>query len=129
MSQASDREALETDLVAWGRVIVLETSGRISRLPRRVSVGFVQDTDGALLIAASHESADWARNLQADPACSVERDGVREARRAVQLEGDGRDQAVRSLILKYGTPSERLGAGPAFRLERVEPPMPIVRSG
>ena len=29
----------------------------------------------------------------------------------------GRSDAIVALILRYGTPAERLGAGPAFRLE------------
>jgi hypothetical protein len=35
---------------------------------------------------------------------------------AEPLDGPERARAVRELILRYGTPAERLGAGPAFRL-------------
>ena len=35
---------------------------------------------------------------------------------AEPLPEPGRQEAVRALILKYGTPAERLGWGPAFRL-------------
>lgn len=117
----SDHVALEADLVAWGRVISLETRGRHSGLLRRVTVGFVEATDGSLLVAASAESTGWAQNLLRDPTCRVSRQGVTEVRRAVVLSGSHHDDAVRALILKYGTPSEALGAGPAFRLESVEP--------
>lgn len=110
--------ALESDLVAWGRVITLETRGRRSGISRQVRIGFVDEADGSLLIAARDENTHWALNLLAEPACRVVREEISEARTAVLLEHDDHDQAVRSLILKYGTPSEVLGAGPAFRLER-----------
>jgi hypothetical protein len=35
---------------------------------------------------------------------------------AHEIEGPERARAIRELILRYGTPSERLGSGPAFRL-------------
>jgi hypothetical protein len=69
-----------------------------------------------LLVAAGDSNADWARNLEMDARCVVtvgERTG---AYRAELLEGPGRNAAVAELILRYGTPSERLGAGPVFRL-------------
>ena len=55
-------------------------------------------------------------NLRATPTCVVERDGDLILRRAVPLDGAVRASAVTRLILKYGAPAERLGAGPAFRL-------------
>ena len=45
---------------------------------------------------------------------------------AERLEGDDHHRAVVALILKYGTPAERLGAGPAFRLL---PGTPATRDG
>jgi hypothetical protein len=33
-----------------------------------------------------------------------------------ELDGADRARAITELILKYGTPAESLGAGPAFRL-------------
>jgi hypothetical protein len=38
---------------------------------------------------------------------------------AEPLEGAAFNHAIRELILKYGTTSERLGRGPAFRLRPV----------
>jgi hypothetical protein len=35
---------------------------------------------------------------------------------AEELDGADHARAVRELILRYGTPSEGLGAGPSFRL-------------
>jgi hypothetical protein len=60
--------------------------------------------------------AHWAANLVADPACTVtfgdrSFDGIAE-----ELEGAEFAMAIRELILRYGTPAERLGSGPAFRI-------------
>jgi len=108
--------SMEADLAAWGKVITLETRGRHSGQPRRVTVGFVEELGAVLLVAAANEASAWARNLIAEPGCHVERDGRRSAYRAIPLVGPARAAVVSALILKYGTPSERLGAGPAFRL-------------
>jgi deazaflavin-dependent oxidoreductase (nitroreductase family) len=108
--------SLEADLASWGKVIRLRTRGHRSGLERTVTIGFVEDDDGSLLVAAASESTAWAANLTATPACVVERDGDLTQRRAVPLDGPERASAVTRLILKYGAPAERLGAGPAFRL-------------
>lgn len=103
-------------LVRWGRVALLETQGRRSGKPRQAQVGFIQGPEGSLLVAAADPDADWALNLLAEPSCRVTI-GAREAAfRAELLDGDEQATAVRELILRYGTPSERLGGGPAFRL-------------
>jgi hypothetical protein len=39
---------------------------------------------------------------------------------ATRLEGAEAHRAVVELILRYGTPAERLGRGPAFRLRAVD---------
>ncbi len=106
-------------MASWGKAIVLRTHGRRSGRPRRVTVGFVEEPDGSLLVAAADPSTHWARNLLADPRCQVVRDGVCHECLATPLGDDEHGAAVTALILKYGTPSERLGAGPAFRLLRV----------
>jgi hypothetical protein len=67
-------------------------------------------------VAAGDPGADWARNLEHEPACRVELEGRAWAAVAEPLEPSERARAVRALILKYGTPAERLGRGPAFRL-------------
>lgn len=108
--------SLEGDLVAWGKVIVLETRGRHSGATRRATVGFLEEDDGVLLVAAADDGAEWARNLIAHTSCRVERDGQLSERIAHRLEGDEHDAVVAGLILKYGTPAERQGGGPAFRL-------------
>jgi deazaflavin-dependent oxidoreductase (nitroreductase family) len=111
-----DLRSLEADLTATGRTITLETRGRASGRPRRVTIGFVAEPDGSLLVAASSDGTHWARNLAAEPACSVEYAGRRLPCQAERLAGSPAHAAVAALILKYGTPAERLGAGPAFRL-------------
>lgn len=107
---------MEADLIAWGKAIRLETIGRRSGQPREVTVGFVEEADGALLVAGSSEQTQWALNLAAQPLCQVELAGLRRAFRAQPLSGADRHAAVSALILKYGAPAELLGAGPAFRL-------------
>jgi deazaflavin-dependent oxidoreductase (nitroreductase family) len=84
-------------------------------------VGFVEEPDGSLLVAAGNPDADWTRNLEAEPRCTVtvgERswDAVAEP-----LEGADAARAVAGLILRYGTPSEGLGRGSAFRLRPLDP--------
>jgi hypothetical protein len=74
-----------------------------------------------MLVAAGSDTADWVLNLRAEPhsrATVAER--TIEYDQAVELEDDERSAAVVALILKYGTPAERLGRGPVFRLSRAE---------
>lgn len=85
----------------------------------RTAVGFAVDDDGSLLVAAGGPEVDWARNLQADPACRLTIGRQIAAYEATRLDGEDHARAVVALILKYGTPAERLGLGPAFRLRRV----------
>lgn len=103
-------------LAAWGKVLLLETTGRVSGAPRQAAVGFVEDPDGSLLVAAGSPTTHWAANLLADPLCHGTIGGVRRAYHAEEIEGSERAQAVAGLILRYGTPAERLGHGPVFRL-------------
>jgi deazaflavin-dependent oxidoreductase (nitroreductase family) len=109
-------DAYGEQLAAWGKVVLLETTGRISGLPRRAAVGFVEEPDGSLLVAAGSPTAAWATNLLADPACHGTVRTARRSYRAEEIDGPDRARAIRELILKYGTPAEGLGAGPAFRL-------------
>jgi hypothetical protein len=67
-------------------------------------------------VAAGEPDADWALNLLANPHAEV-----RIEERAIEvlaepLERDAAAAVVVDLILKYGTPAEGLGRGPAFRL-------------
>ena len=72
-----------------------------------------------MLVAAGSPDASWAANLLAESRCRV---GIGEdAWDAVAepLAGPDAARAVRELILRYGTPAEGLGRGPAFRLARI----------
>lgn len=99
-----------------GDVVVLEVPGRRTGQVRPVAVGYVREPDGSLLVAASSEHADWARNLVAAGRCHATIGDAREAYDATRLPDEERGSVVVALILRYGTPAERLGAGPAFRL-------------
>lgn len=102
------------------RVVGLETHGRNTGLPRPVVVGFVEDPDGSLLVAAQSETTSWALNLLHDAACRVRLGTDRYAATAEPLEPADHRRAVTGLILRYGTPSERLGRGPSFRIRRLD---------
>ena len=105
-------------LVGWGKVVRLETRGRTSGRAGEVAVGYVEDDDGTLLVAAGSEDTGWARNLIADPRCLITLGDEHWPATAELLEGADAASAVRELILRYGTPAERLGRGPVFRLRR-----------
>lgn len=120
-SGPADR-AIGEELADWGTVLLLETRGRTSGDPLIVAVGYIEEPDGSLLVAANDENSHWARNLLAAPACRATREGRTAAYRADHLEGDSRNAAIVALILRYGTPAERLGAGPVFSLVPVPGP-------
>ena len=104
-------------LAAWGKVAMLETIGRKSGKPVRSAVGFIDESDGSMVVAAGSETADWVLNLLANPHGKVRvGDQTMDYDEVVALEGDERSAALVALILKYGTPAERLGRGPVFRL-------------
>lgn len=95
---------------------MLETHGRRSGEGREAIVGFVEEPDGSLLVAAGSPDADWAQNLLADPTAAATVGERTWSVSAELLEGSDAASAVGALILRYGTPSEGLGSGPAFRL-------------
>ena len=108
---------LGEQLAGWGKVIRLETRGRVSGRPVEVAIGYVEEPDGSVLVAAGSPEAAWARNLEADPRCAVVvGDATWPDAVAELLAGTEAQRAVRELILKYGTPAERLGRGPAYRI-------------
>jgi deazaflavin-dependent oxidoreductase (nitroreductase family) len=96
--------------------------GRQSGSSREVTVGYVDEPDGSILVAAGSPNRGWAANLLADPRLTVHAGGRSFAAEAEEL--DDRDprraRAVRELILRYGTPSEALGSGPVFALHPVD---------
>ena len=109
---------MDEDLVAWGRVLRIETTGRVTGRPARAVVGFVEREDGSLVIAAGSPGASWGLNLLHDPACRITIGDATWVAVARPLDGAEHNAAVRDLILRYGTPAEGLGAGPSFELRR-----------
>jgi deazaflavin-dependent oxidoreductase (nitroreductase family) len=112
-------DELGEQLAGWGKVLRLETRGRTTGRPLEVAIGYVEELDGALLVAAGTPETGWARNLDADPDCRIAIGGELRPAVAEPLTGPDASRAVRELILKYGTPAERLGRGPAYRLRRL----------
>jgi deazaflavin-dependent oxidoreductase (nitroreductase family) len=110
------RDPMGQELADWGKVILLETIGRTSGRPMSTAVGFVEEPSGALLVSAGDDETHWGRNLIANPRCRGTREGVTANYAATLLEGAERNAAITALILAYGTPAERLGPGPTFRL-------------
>jgi deazaflavin-dependent oxidoreductase (nitroreductase family) len=117
-------QGIGEQLAEWGKVVLIETTGRTSGNPARAAVGFLEFADGSLAVAAGSESADWALNLRANPGCRATVGDRTVVYRAELVEGDERSQTLTELILKYGTPAERLGRGPVFRLTPTGDPEP-----
>jgi len=84
-----------------------------------VAVGYVDEPDGSILVAAGGRAL-WALNLLTDPTAEVEVGNRRFTAIAEPLEGADHARVVGGLILRYGTPAERLGRGPTFRLRPVD---------
>lgn len=116
------------DEVASGRYARLELRSATGAT-RAVTVGFVDSSDAGILVASGTPEARWAVALASDDDVVVTIAERRfRASATVLEEGDPeRARALRELILRYGTPSERLGRGPVFRLSPLAPPSP--RSG
>ena len=113
------RDPLGEQLVGRGKAVAIETRGRVSGRTFVAAVGFIEEPDGSLLVAAGDPGSHWAANLRAEPRCVVRVGMLRAARVAEELDDAAKARAITELILKYGTPAERLGAGPAFRLRPV----------
>jgi deazaflavin-dependent oxidoreductase (nitroreductase family) len=88
----------------------------------RTAIGYVEEVGGSLLVAAGEPDADWALNLIATPRARVTIGERTAACTAEELEGDSRNAAITALILRYGTPAERLGRGSVFRLRPTSVP-------
>ena len=107
-------------LAGWGKAARIETRGRVTGQAAVAHVGFIEEPDGSIVVAAG-PVAHWAANLQVEPACVVTVGERSYAGIAELLEGAEFAKAIRELILRYGTPAERLGSGPAFRIRPVDP--------
>ncbi len=115
------RDPYGEQLVGWAKAVSIETRGRVTGRPVVTDVGFVEEQDGSLLVAAGDPGAHWAANLRAEPRCTARIGTIQAAYVAEELDDAAKARAVTGLILKYGTPAERLGAGPAFRLRPASP--------
>ena len=102
-------------LAAWGKVAVIEARGRDTGRLIDTPVGFVRSPMARCSSRRPMSTPSWARNLLADRHCRVtigdsgwqyEVRSLPDAERACR--------AVVALILRYGTPAERLGAGPGL---------------
>lgn len=107
-------------LAGWGKAARIETRGRVTGRAAQAHVGFIEEADGSIVVAAGPR-AHWAANLLAEPSCVVTVGERSFAGIAEPLEGAAFATAIRELILRYGTPAERLGSGPAFRIRPVDP--------
>ena len=103
-------------LAGWGKVVRLEVRGRTTGAAIEVAVGYLEQPDGSLLVAAGEPDADWATNLGFEPRCRATIGDRTTEMVAERLEGLDASSAVVGLIIKYGTTAERLGRGPVFRL-------------
>ena len=115
------RDPYSEQLVGWEKAVAIETRGRVTGDTVVAAVGFVKEPDGSLLVAAGDPGAHWVANLRAEPRCIVRIGTLSAAHVAEELDGAAKARAIMELILKYGTPAERLGAGPAFRLRPASP--------
>jgi deazaflavin-dependent oxidoreductase (nitroreductase family) len=109
-------------LAGWGKVVTVEARGRVTGRPLEVAVGYLEGEGGSLMVAAGSPETGWARNLLEQPRCRVRLGDDAWDALAEQVEPSEAARVVRDLILKYGTPAERLGRGPVFRLRRAASP-------
>jgi deazaflavin-dependent oxidoreductase (nitroreductase family) len=114
--------SMEDELVRSGRFVRLGIRGRRSGETRSVNVGFVEEPDGSLIVAAGTPDASWALNLLATPDCTVTIGERTSLAQAEPLDDDDprRGRVVRELFLRYGTPSEGLGSGLIFVIRRLD---------
>lgn len=72
------------------------------------------------MLVAAGDSARWALNLIDQPRVDVEIGDRAFTAIAEGLDATDHAKAIRGLILRYGTPAERLGRGASFRLRPID---------
>jgi deazaflavin-dependent oxidoreductase (nitroreductase family) len=83
----------------------LTTRGRISGTPHEIEIWFALDGSTLYLLSGGGESADWVRNLQADPAVTVRvRDHTYDATARVLQAGTDEDERARRLVYEKFQP-------------------------
>jgi deazaflavin-dependent oxidoreductase (nitroreductase family) len=108
-------------MAASGRFLLIETVGRSTGRRHQTPVGYEQAEAGDLYVGAGSPTAHWARNLLAEPHCRASLGGETREFRAVPLDGEDRDTALRAIKSRYGPGmADRIGAGPVFRLMPLE---------
>jgi deazaflavin-dependent oxidoreductase (nitroreductase family) len=103
-----------------GRVVMIETRGRVTGQLRRTPVGYHQRPDGTFVVGAGSTEAHWARNLRANPRAAILLRGERRTVVAEEIEGRERDVAVHTIHERYGARAGRVGIGPVFLLRPAE---------
>ena len=115
----ADDQSIGEQLAEWGKVALIETTGRVSGTPARAAVGFIEEADGSLSsLPAPNRPTGRSTCAQTRAVGQPSAMSTRNCD-ATELDGAERAAAVTSLILKYGTPAEGLGRGPVFRLRQV----------
>ncbi|TMC48942.1 MAG: nitroreductase family deazaflavin-dependent oxidoreductase [Chloroflexi bacterium] len=89
---------------------ILETTGRKTRLPRRVPVGYGLDGDSFWVVAAHGRRAQYVRNVEIDPRVRVNICGTWRTGSAVILDDDDARDRLRLLARAYGI-GRRFDAG------------------
>ena len=80
----------------------LTTTGRRTGRPHRIEIWYAVDGRTVWLLSGGGDSADWVRNLLADPTVSIELDGQLHSGKARILGGGEAAEQARSLVFdKY----------------------------
>jgi deazaflavin-dependent oxidoreductase (nitroreductase family) len=96
----------------------LETTGRVSGLPRVIEIWFAADPDRPriYLLAGGRDRAHWVRNIRSEPRVRLQIDGQAFAGTASEIEGGPDDGLARRLLLeKYEDQDEPGSLGPWAR--------------
>lgn len=80
--------SLDYETMAAHQTIDLTTTGRRSRLPRRIEIWWFQ-VDGRFVISGTPGRRDWLANIQADPSVVITVGGVDIAARALPIDDLG----------------------------------------
>ena len=82
----------------------LTTTGRRSGRPHRIEIWYVAEGDTLYLLAGGGRGSDWVRNLEAEPAVSVDLGAETRTGRARILEGGDEEQRARALVFDKYSP-------------------------
>lgn len=92
----ADHSTLANEQMAY-----VTTTGRISGTAHRIEIWFALDGETMYLLSGGRERSDWVRNLQANPAVTVEIGNERFAGSARVIEPDSaEDGRARELVVE-----------------------------